>query len=726
MNANPHIALRRALAMLLALLLAASLPAVAEDISVALDGAPGLKVVDAGSLFIDDLPELSGDPALEGIDPNLSDDISLNLPDDISLDLEEAGPEGDADNSSKPAPTYDAKNYKLTINEDEDDDEDDDEELTINRQDILRVYSSTANIASWTVSKDKLVEVERLSDSRDTIVVYPIAVGHVDIVIKLVNGKQQALSLSIKDAYELKSLSFAKKSMTLLVGQDIDLKQLCVVEPAYANYSLNSTTSDKDIARTSRDNILTGMKPGKVTVTTVSENGLKARMSVVVKANRTKALYAKPTAKAVGKLAKKWTLWPSTLELKGDGSLVCKLWLLNDSAGKLTAIRNLDLSVSTKDDTGDTLIARNAFKSVKVSCAENKWQAVTLTFPAKAVNCPQAFTDLKAKDLSFRLYGTPRATSTGKVVNPAYQPTAILPGIQPAYKNTTKYRALLVSESEFYHPDAKNPSKRWEHVPRNKNNVTMVEKMLQQVKTPDGGKYTITTRNNTTLIQLKQLIADTYAGADANDVSLFFIASHGVSSDSAEESDSGAISMASLEEKSPDRLRLDMLRDLLLAVPGKVIVILQSCGSGAAVYQKNDGSTRSDMARAAEAFDAKVVNVFRSADPGVMESDYAANTGDLRKVNKFYVLTATAYREDSWSSDEKSFFVYNLVNAVGQSGKMPADTQFAGNNNGTVDLHELYRYISGVGDRYKIKIEGEIYYQHVQVYPSDLRFPLFK
>jgi hypothetical protein len=50
-------------------------------------------------------------------------------------------------------------------------------------------------------------------------------------------------------------------------------------------------------------------------------------------------------------------------------------------------------------------------------------------------------------------------------------------------------------------------------------------------------------------------------------------------------------------------LRLSELRDLLLKVPGKVIVILESCGSGAAVVKSNGGSRLEDMARAAEAFD---------------------------------------------------------------------------------------------------------------------------
>ena len=57
---------------------------------------------------------------------------------------------------------------------------------------------------------------------------------------------------------------------------------------------------------------------------------------------------------------------------------------------------------------------------------------------------------------------------------------------------------------------------------------------------------------------------------------------------------------------------------------------------------------------------------------------------------------------------------------------MPADKKYAGNKNSMVDLHELYRYISGRGEHFPIYSTGELYYQHVQVYPSDLRFAMFR
>ena len=93
------------------------------------------------------------------------------------------------------------------------------------------------------------------------------------------------------------------------------------------------------------------------------------------------------------------------------------------------------------------------------------------------------------------------------------------------------------------------------------------------------------------------------------------------------------------------------------------------------------------------------------------------------------MLTASAYREESMGFEKLEYNVFTdwLDEGVGKSGDMPADKKYAGNNNGMVDLHELYRYISNVGDRTVMKREDHhYYYQHVQVYPANLRYTLFK
>jgi len=168
------------------------------------------------------------------------------------------------------------------------------------------------------------------------------------------------------------------------------------------------------------------------------------------------------------------------------------------------------------------------------------------------------------------------------------------------------------------------------------------------------------------------------------------------------------------------------LADALLAVPGKVIVILESCGSGAAVYSNGDSRDRWEEGKTkAVALDEAAIRAFSQADPGIVVQ-IQANTGEFRRENKFYVLSASRYQESSWGTDDGPYnhFTYWLTNGVGTSGKMPADT----NSDYKLTLNELYKYISQVGDdvAFYNKDDGLYYYQHVQVYPANSSFVLFK
>ena len=523
--------------------------------------------------------------------------------------------------------------------------------------------------------------------------------------------------MTVKDPLSPVSLALTAKKATLQVGRDIDMKQWTRLRPVYAKTRFSYASSDKSVARVGKDGIVRAMKPGKATVTVSTKNGLKARLKLTVKANRTPALHAKPTARSARKLGVAWTLWPGSLEMKGDGSIACHLWLVNGSGARLTALKDLELSVWQLGDSGETLIARDSFGMVEAACGRNKWKRVSITFPASSIQCTVAdFTKLTKKKLSFRLNGIPTAkVSYG--YSP-YMPTAI--GIEGGIDgdNPVRYRALLVGETKFYWGDKPGNPDDWERIPSFYRDIEIMKATLERVKGPEGGRYQITCRKNTDLAELTGLIQTTFADADSNDVSLFFFSGHGNSSDEASDAQSGALVMASKEERHCEEMPMSTLRDLLLKVPGKVIVMLSSCGSGAAVYTKNGV----DPAQAARRFDEEAVNAFRSADPGL-----ASNTGELRVMNKFYVLTTAAYREEAWGDSQGSFFAVALEKGVGRSGDMPADRLYAGNRNGVVDLHELYRYLSSTLDyEGNTSVDGKTFYQHVQVYPGDTRYALFR
>ena len=272
--------------------------------------------------------------------------------------------------------------------------------------------------------------------------------------------------------------------------------------------------------------------------------------------------------------------------------------------------------------------------------------------------------------------------------------------------NYVKYRALLVGEVHFS----------WETANRNKGDVKLLNSMLKNIKPPKGGSYSITYKYDLSNAGIKNAISTTFAKADSNDVSLFFIATHGVVDISSGEW-AGAL-LTTTSSANEDYLKLGDLASWLKAVKGKVIVFIGSCGSGAAIVKNGDGSfTTYDP----DAFNQAVVEAFATQNELIEdpEGDVVSNTGEFRS-SKFYVLTAAKHQESSWGregSDPYNFFSYYLA----KGGKGAADAD----GNKKVTLNELYKYV------YK-KAKGPYYdgtgyyYQHARVYPSDSTYVLFK
>ena len=271
--------------------------------------------------------------------------------------------------------------------------------------------------------------------------------------------------------------------------------------------------------------------------------------------------------------------------------------------------------------------------------------------------------------------------------------------------SVVRYRALLVGEVHFSTKDIAT---------RNEKDVTMLENMLGSVKGPTGGSYTVTKKTDVSRTQLRTAILDAFAGADDNDVSLFFIATHGATGFATGEK-AGRLTLITSYYHT-ETMTLAELADCLNNVPGKVIVLLGSCGSGAAIYQ--NGVDGADAGFDPEAFNEEAISAFAALDP-------VSNTGEFRST-KFYVLTAAMHQEKSWGqqgSDSFNFFTHYICQGV--LNDKPADTD----GNGTVGLDELYRYVyDNVLAICPIYKEGDPtpYYQHVQVYPENSSYALFK
>ena len=260
---------------------------------------------------------------------------------------------------------------------------------------------------------------------------------------------------------------------------------------------------------------------------------------------------------------------------------------------------------------------------------------------------------------------------------------------------------------------------------RNTGDTTLMSNMLNNVyggKTA-GSKYAVTTRIDPSYSEIKSLIQTTFSGTTDNDVSLFFIATHGASSADGELTmpftQSLTESNITSHLKSSERqLPFSTLAAWLgQYVKGDVIVVIESCGAGSAIYYSDSEQngvrtlTPADEDEIGRAFVSKAISAFSEAD-----SKEGNSTGDLRK-SRYYVLAAARHREVSYGSEyyQRNIFTKRLVDGVGSIGNMPADK--AGNSNGIVDLTELFNYIKQFQDDDN---------QHVQRYPVNSTYPLFR
>ena len=291
------------------------------------------------------------------------------------------------------------------------------------------------------------------------------------------------------------------------------------------------------------------------------------------------------------------------------------------------------------------------------------------------------------------------------------------------------YRAVLFSESTF---DG-------HIIQRNRGDVSLMKSMLASVTGPDGGKYQVTSFDDLVADKVYAKITQLLVNPSRDgDVSIFFFASHGDYRSKTQQY-AGRLWCRNRETW----LELPTLAKELSKVKGKVIVLLESCGPGAAVHEfKSNGEADEDDPDGSQA----IISAFSSADPGltVYETDgeIAANddTDDRELVEqylkgrissnateqtasenlflteKFVVMTAAAYRQMSYmfNGDTYNLFPIWLTRGVGTSGMMPADKEY-GNKDGKLTVNELYTYV------YK----HTVYKQTPQVYPKKSDYVLF-
>ena len=246
--------------------------------------------------------------------------------------------------------------------------------------------------------------------------------------------------------------------------------------------------------------------------------------------------------------------------------------------------------------------------------------------------------------------------------------------------NKTVYRAVLIGEANYY-PYASNLS-------ACRYDANAMAAMLKKT-----GYSTVSTKIDASKSTIQGAISSTFRSADSNDVSLFYYSGHG-SSD------------GSLYSVKGEKISTATLTNWLKSVPGNVIVILDSCFSGAVINKSADGSvTMKDV----QNFNSSVVNAFANADTSVKSGEMC--------TNKFKVLTACRMTQTSGCYSTYSLFTEKLISGAGfnYSGTRLSTAPADSNSDKKLSLEECWSYTY-----------WNIYGQDAQRYPTGSSFKLFQ
>lgn len=287
------------------------------------------------------------------------------------------------------------------------------------------------------------------------------------------------------------------------------------------------------------------------------------------------------------------------------------------------------------------------------------------------------------------------------------------------------YRALIVGNT---YPNESN------YLVGCDNDAAGMATMLRQMTaTP----YQVTVNNNLTDSGMINAIRSTFASAGPNDVSLFYFSGHGANSP-----DTGF--HGALVGVHHTYLSVARLRETLDTIPGRKIVIIDSCHSGKMIGKSTDNVDSSVL----NAFNSVVVNEFAAApalvrseeltvvEPGVelftSEPIRIARGDNDLATNGYYVITAahsteesvsTGYDEDRDGKVDRYFglFTYALLHGNGYNlatqkniSALNADLD----SNREITLYEAYVYAKTLAQRSNPN-------QTSQIYPTNSGFKVW-
>ncbi len=260
----------------------------------------------------------------------------------------------------------------------------------------------------------------------------------------------------------------------------------------------------------------------------------------------------------------------------------------------------------------------------------------------------------------------------------------------------TVYRACLIGQSNYDYQTDLHGTSDTGHMQNMLNNLSM--------------GYIVNRYADRTASGIISAISSAFSGADTDDVSLFYYSGHGVVDGTSSYAGSlcGTDAVGSAGLVTPAQLR-----DALNSIPGTVIVLLDSCGSGSYVKSKDGTVQEMTLTKAdASAFNAAIISAFKG---------FTVKLGDL-KTEKFKVITASAYNASSWETSTNGvyygYFTRYLCKGAGYdilSGRVGLNAD--SNGDSTVAQMEAHTYVNN-----NISSSTQV----AQVYPANSTYPFFK
>ena len=264
-------------------------------------------------------------------------------------------------------------------------------------------------------------------------------------------------------------------------------------------------------------------------------------------------------------------------------------------------------------------------------------------------------------------------------------------------------------------------------LPGSDNDARAMATMLRRMT---GTPYQVNTQLNLSDSGMISAIRSTFADAGSNDVSLFYFSGHGANTP--ETSFHG-----SLVGVYHTYLSVSRLKEELDKIPGKKIVIIDSCHSGAMIGK----SAGSDVSSAElSAFNSLVVNTFASSPEVYVRSADAVQlpAGEERFTEQpmliargendlansgYYVITAAHSTEQSVSMGydsngdnkaEKYFGLFTYGLCHGSGWNVATDSAISALNadrdgNNAITLYEAYIYAKAMAQRSNPNQTAQIY-----------------